>query len=190
MPLWGATDSAASKPQNLTQAKQKQVFANASGWVLEAGSTLSGNDNTSATPEVLVAIGGLATSIGAADITEIEFVSTAFDKSDGGNIDMLVRFNEPVDVTGTPQFLITNQTASSRNITCNYLSGTGTNELTFRKTIAAGNAATNANDVLKVVANPVSLNSGTIKDAGTNTASTITSAVAIGTAAGTLTVAA
>ena len=40
------------------------------------------------------------------------------------------------------------------------------------------------------VANPVSLNSGTIKDAGTNSASTITSSVAIGTAAGTLTVAA
>ena len=190
MPLWGATDSDESKPKNLTTAQKKQVFANASGWVLEAGSTLSGNNNTSATPEVLVAIGGLATSIGAADITEIEFVSTAFDKSDGGNIDMLVRFNEPVTVTGTPQFLITNQTASSRNITADYLSGSGTNELTFRKTIAAGNAATNANDVLKVVANPVSLNSGTIKDAGTNTASTITSAVAIGTAAGTLTVAA
>ena len=190
MSLWGATDSDESKPKNLTTAEKKLVFANSSGWVLEAGSSLSGNDNTSATPEVLVAIGELATSIGAADITEIEFVSTAFDKSDGGNIDMLVRFNEPVDVTGTPQFLITNQTASSRNITCNYLSGTGTNELTFRKTIAAGNAATNANDVLKVVANPVSLNSGTIKDAGTNTASTITSAVAIGTAAGTLTVAA
>mgnify|MGYP006258833617 FL=1 len=132
----------------------------------------------------------MAVSIGAADITEIEFVTTAFDKSEGGNIDMLVRFNEPVDVTGTPQFLITNNTSSSRNITADYLSGTGTNELTFRKTIAAANAATNANDVLKVVANPVSLNSGTIKDAGTNTASTITSAVAIGTAAGTLTVAA
>ena len=190
MPLWGATDSDESKPKNLTTAQKKQVFANASGWVLEAGSALSGNDNTSATPEVLVAIGGLATSIGAADITEIEFVSTAFDKSDGGNIDMLVRFNEPVTVTGTPQFLITNQTASSRNITADYLSGSGSNEITFRKTIAAGNAATNASDVLKVVANPVSLNSGTIKDTGTNTASTITSSVAIGTAAGTLTVAA
>ena len=70
------------------------------------------------------------------------------------------------------------------------MSGTGTNELTFRKTIAANNAATNAADVLKVVANPVSLNGGTIKDAGTNSASTITSSVAIGTAAGTLTVAA
>ena len=190
MPLWGATDSDESKPKNLTTAQKKQVFANASGWVLEAGSTLSGNDNTSATPEVLVAIGGLATSIGAADITEIEFVSTAFDKSDGGNIDMLVRFNEPVTLTGTPQFMITNQTSSSRNITADYMSGSGSNELTFRKTIAAGNAATNASDVLKVVANPVSLNSGTIKDTGTNTASTITSSVAIGTAAGTLTVAA
>ena len=190
MSLWGASDSDESKPKNLTTVEKKEVFANASGWVREAGSALTGNDNTSADPEVLVAIGGLAVSIGSADITEIEFKSTAFDKSDGGNIDMLVRFNEPVTVTGTPQFLVTNNTSSSRNITCDYLSGSGTNELTFRKVIAAANAATNANDVLKVVANPVSLNSGTIKDAGTNTASTITSAVAIGTAAGTLTVAA
>jgi len=190
MSSWGASDSDESKPKWLTDAEKKLVFANSSGWVLEAGSAFSGNDNTSATPEVLVAIGELTTALGAADITEVEFVTTAFDKSDGGNIDMLVRFNEAVDVTGTPQFLITNQTSSSRNITCNYLSGTGTNELTFRKTIAAANSATNANDVLKVVANPVSLNSGTIKDAGTNTASTITSALSIGTAAGTLTVAA
>ena len=190
MPLWGATDSDESKPKNLTTAQKKQVFANASGWVLEAGSTLSGNDNTSATPEVLVAIGGLAVSLGAADITEIEFVTTAFDKSDGGNIDMLVRFNEPVTVTGTPQFLVTNNTSSSRNITCDYLSGSGSNELTFRKVIAAGNAATNAADVLKVVANPVSLNGGTVKDAGTTDNATITSSVAIGTAAGTITVAA
>ena len=42
MPLWGATDSDESKPKNLTTAEKKQVFANASGWVLEAGSALSG----------------------------------------------------------------------------------------------------------------------------------------------------
>ena len=190
MPLWGATDGTESKPKYLTDAEKKLVFANASGWVLEAGSEFSGNDNTEATPEVLVAIGELAESLGSADITQIEFITTAFDKSDGGNIDVRVRFNEAVTVTGTPQFLVTNNTSSSRNITCDYLSGSGTNELTFRKVIAAGNAATNAADVLKVVANPVSLNSGTIKDKGTSTVSTITSAVAIGTAAGTLTVAA
>ena len=188
MSLWGASDSDESKPKNLTTTEKKLVFANASGWVLEAGSALSGNGNTNAQPEVLACIGGLATKIGAADITEIEFVTTSFGKGAGGNIDMLVRFNEEVTVTGTPQFLVTNNTSSSRNITCNYLSGSGTNELTFRKVIAAGNAATNAADVLKVVANPVSLNSGTIKDAGTNTASTITSAASIGTAAGTVTV--
>ena len=190
MPLWGATDSDESKPKNLTTAEKKEVFANASGWVREAGSAASGNDNTDADPEVLVAIGELNVALGSADITEIEFITTEFDKSDGGNIDVRVRFNEAVTVTGTPQFLVTNNTSSSRNITCNYLSGTGTNELTFRKVIAAANAATNANDVLKVVANPVSLNSGTIKDKGTNTASTITSAASIGTATGTLTVAA
>ena len=194
MPLWGATDSDESKPKNLTTAEKKEVFANSSGWVREAGSALTGNDNTSATPEVLVAIGGLTTSLGAADITDIEFVTTAFDKSDGGNIDVLVRFNEAVDVTGTPRVSITNGNQGSGSgrgpHLANYLSGTGTNELTFRCTIAANNAATNANDVLKVVANPVSLNGGTIKDAGTNSASTITSSVAIGTAAGTLTVAA
>ena len=192
MPLWGATDSDESKPKNLTTAEKKQVFANASGWVLEAGSALSGNDNASATPEVLVAIGGLATSIGAADITEYEFITTAFDKSDGGNIDVRVRFNEAVDVTGTPRVSITNGNQGSGSgrgpHLANYLSGTGTNELTFRCTIAANNNATNANDILVIGTNALALNSGTIKDAGTNTASTITNSAAIGTAAGSITV--
>ena len=191
MSSWGTTDG--TKPKFLTDAEKKLVFANSSGWVLEAGSESSkftGNDNPDADPEILVAIGELATSLGAATITEIEFVTTAFDKSDGGNIDVRVRYNEQVTVTGTPRFLITNQTSSSRNITANFLSGNNTNELVFRKTIAANNAATNANDVLKVVANPVSLNGGTIKDRGTSTNAEITSAVSIGTAAGTLTVAA
>ena len=173
MPLWGATDSDESKPKNLTTAEKKEVFANSSGWVREAGSALTGNDNTSATPEVLVAIGGLTTSLGAADITDIEFVTTAFDKSDGGNIDVLVRFNEAVDVTGTPRVSITNGNQGSGSgrgpHLANYLSGTGSNELTFRCTIGAANAATNANDVLTIGTNALALNSGTIKDAGTNT---------------------
>ena len=192
MPLWGATDSDESKPKNLTTAEKKQVFANASGWVLEAGSALSGNDNTSATPEVLVAIGGLTTSLGAADITDIEFVTTAFDKSDGGNIDVRVRFNEAVDVTGTPRVSITNGNQGSGSgrgpHLANYLSGTGTNELVFRCTIAAGNAATDADDVLSIGTNALALNSGTIKDAGTSDNATITNAASIGTAAGTITV--
>ena len=197
MPLWGATDSDESKPKNLTTAEKKQVFANASGWVLEAGSALSGNDNASATPEVLVAIGELTTSIGAADITEIEWITTTADKSAGFSLSVRARFNEAVDVDtsgGTPFLAVTNGNQGSgsgrgpHNLP--YASGTGTNELVFTLVIAQNNAATNANDVLVVGANAINLNSGTIKDAGTSTNSTITNSSAIGTAAGSVTVAA
>ncbi len=185
MSLWGND----IKPKNLTDAEKKEVFANTKGWVREAGSILSGNGNTSADPEVLVAIGGLSANMGSANITEIEFVTTSFDKSDGGNIDVRVRFNEPVTVTGTPQVTITNDTPA-RNLTADYLSGSTTNELIFRETIAAANAATNAGDVLSIGANATALNGGTIKDTGEGTVATITNSAAIGTAAGTITVAA
>ena len=192
MSLWGATDSDESKPKNLTTAEKLEVSASAKGWVREAGSILSGNDNTSATPEVLVALRGLAVKLGAADITEITFVTSSFDKSAGGNIDVLVRFNEAVDITGTPRVSITNGNQGSGSgrgpHLANYLSGTGSNEITFRCTIAAANAATNADDVLVIGANAMALNGGTVKDAGTTTVSTITNAAGIGTAAGSITV--
>ena len=196
MPLWGATDSDESKPKNLTTAQKKQVFANASGWVLEAGSALSGNDNTDADPEVLVAIGDLSTSIGAADITEVEMVTTTADKSEGFTISVRVRFNEPVDVVttgGTPTLAVTNGnegTGTGRGPhSLSYASGTGTNELIFSLAIAAANAATNADDVLSVGAQTIALNSGTIKDAsGTASDAALAISSAQGTAAGSVTV--
>ena len=194
MPLWGATDSDESKPKNLTTAEKKQVFANASGWVLEAGSALSGNDNASATPEVLVAIGGLSTSIGAADVTEVEWITTAADKSEGFTLSVRVRYNEAVTVTGSPTIAVTNGNEGSGTgrgpHTLVYASGTGTNELIFNLAIAAANAATNADDVLSIGAQNVLKPGGaTIKDtAGTNSDSAVAISGAQGTAAGTLTV--
>ena len=196
MPLWGATDSDESKPKNLTTAQKKQVFANASGWVLEAGSALSGNDNTDADPEVLVAIGELSTSIGAADITEVEMVTTTADKSDGFTISVRVRYNEAVDVVttgGTPTLAVTNGNEGSGTgrgpHSLSYASGTGTNELIFSLAIAAANAATNADDVLSVGAQSIALNSGTIKDAsGTASDASRVISSAQGTAAGSVTV--
>ena len=196
MPLWGATDSDESKPKNLTTAQKKQVFANASGWVLEAGSALSGNDNTDADPEVLVAIGELSTSIGAADITEVEMVTTTADKSDGFTISVRVRYNEAVDVVttgGTPTLAVTNGNEGSGTgrgpHSLSYASGTGTNELIFSLAIAAANAATNADDVLSVGAQSIALNSGTIKDAaGTASNASLVISEAQGTAAGSVTV--
>ena len=195
MPLWGATDADESKPKHLTTAQKKEVYATDKGWTVEAGSTMSGNGNTSATPEVLVDIGSLTTSIGSADITEIEWITTAADKSDGFTLSVRARFNEAVDVdtgSGTPYLAVTNGNEGSgtgrgpHNLA--YASGTGTNELVFSLAIAADDAATNADDVLTIGANAMNLNSGTIKDAGTSTNATITNSSAIGTAAGSLTV--
>lgn len=195
MGLWGASDADESKPKNLTTAEKKEVYATTAGWVREAGSASSGNDNTSADPEVLVAIGDLTTSLGAATIDSVDLNTTVADKSDGFTLSVTVRYNEAVDVVttgGTPTISITNGnegTGTGRGPhTLSYVSGTGTNELLFTLAIAAADAATNADDVLSVGAQSVALNSGTIKDAGTSTNAELAISAAQGTAAGTVTV--
>ena len=79
MSLWGNSDADESKPKWLTIAEKKLTFATARGWVFKK------SDNHQ--EEVLCAIGELATSISQmTDITNIDWVSTAFDKSDGGTL--------------------------------------------------------------------------------------------------------
>ena len=194
MPLWGNSDSDESKPKNLTTAEKKEVFATNSGWVREAGSAWSGNGNADADPEVLVAVGGLAGSIGAADVTEVEWITTAADKSDGFTLSVRVRYNEAVTVTGNPTLAVTNGNQGSGSgrgpHSLVYASGTGTNELVFSLAIAANNAATNANDVLSIGNQNIAKPGGaTMKDTADGTTD---SAVAVssdqGTACGSITV--
>ena len=192
MALWGTSDADESKPKNLTTAEKKEVFATSSGWVREAGSILSGNGNTGADPEVLVAVSGLAVSIGAADVTEVEWITTAADKSAGFTLSVRVRYNEQVTVTGNPTLAVTNGNQGSGSgrgpHTLVYASGTGTNELVFSLAIAAANAATNASDVLTIGAQNIALAGGTLKDKGTSTNSAVAISGAQGTAAGSITV--
>ena len=182
MALWGHTSGTESKPNWLSSADKTNTSAKPHGWELKkvVGSrTLT---------ETLVAwsSSALTTALGAADITDIDWNITAFDKSEGGTLSVKAIFNEAVDVTGTPQLTVVNDQRA--NHVLSYASGTGTNELTFTLVIGAANAATNAGDVLSIGANAVALNGGTIKDKGTSTVSTITSIAGIGTAAGTITV--
>ena len=66
MPLWGTSaDAATNKPKWCPDDADSdyditKVFASQSGWVRRAGTAATGNDNTSAQEEVLVAIGQLA----------------------------------------------------------------------------------------------------------------------------------
>ena len=192
MSNWGATDADESKPKYLTAAQKKEVYATASGWVVEAGSKQTGNGRTTANPEVLVALSSLSTKIAGADITEIEWITTVAGVAAGFDMSVRVRFNEEVDITGSPYVAIQNGnegTGTGRGpYNLQYASGTGTNEIVFTSTIDPGIAATAEDDVLSIGADAMNLNGGTVKDKGTAVVSAITSIAGIGTAAGTVTV--
>jgi hypothetical protein len=194
MALWGATDADESKPKWMTTADKKEVLATTAGWVVEAGSAMTGNDNTASTPEVLVATGGLTTSLGAATITSMDWITTTADKSAGFTLSARVRYNEAVTVaTSNPTIAVTNGnqgTGTGRGPhTLVYASGTGTNELVFSLAIAAANAATAADDVLIFAAQNVLLaGSSTIKDTGTATNSEVAISASVASGAGTITV--
>ena len=181
MALWGNTDADEAKPKWLTAAQKEDVYATSKGWVQLNGKGLE---------EVICSIGGLSTSIAGADITSTDFVTTAFDVSAGGNIDVRVIYNEKVTVTGSPTIAITNSQAgggSAATKTATYQSGSGTNRLTFRCTIGAGGSTVSADDVLSIAAQNVALAGGSLKDTGTTLNSLVAISAAAGSAAGTLT---
>ena len=173
MALWGASDADESKPKWLTTAEKKTVFATTSGWVHEMWNADMGNDNTSAQVEVLACVGGLTTLLGAADITSLDMVTTAWDASAGGTFQVRVRWNEAVDVveSGSGLKIILTRTpdgGSAASHTLRYASGTGTNELLFQLAIAGGVAA--ADTVFSMAAQSVVKSGSTsLKDAGTRT---------------------
>ncbi len=193
MGLWGASTSDESKPKNLTTEEKKSLFANASGWVRQAGTADNGNDNTSATPEVLVAIGDLSTSLGNATIDAGNFaVGQTVSGAGGSTITVEVQYNEQVTVaTASPLMVVSNdQTGSggSASITLTMAGSLPFTGDTLSFSATASNAAVNATDVLSIGAQNVDKNGGTIKDAGTTTDSAVAISAAQGTAAGTITV--
>ena len=172
MGLWGASDATEDQPKHFTTEQKEDIVANQHGWTVKAGSVLTGNDNTSADPEILVFIRGLDNKLGVGDITGFDWNISEFDKSEGGTLSVTAHFNEAVTVTGTPQLTVTNDTNS--NHTLSYASGSGTSALTFTLAIGAANAATDADDVLSIAANAMALNSGTVKDTSGDSVSAFT----------------
>ena len=181
MSLWGATTTDESKPKHLTDAEKRDVYATEEGWVKRTTGT--GGRAGRVHEETLVAIGDLTgrasttAGLGRGTISSTRFITTTLGAAAGGSFSAEVIYNEEVDVDtagGTPTMTVTNETDAARNVVLDYASGTGTNRLTFTATVAGG--ATNENDVLAVQANSVALNSGTIKDKGTNVDSELTHA--------------
>ena len=193
MPLWGtAHASASNKPKwlpddaNSDYDKQK-VFASQSGWVQRAGTAASGNDNTSAQEEVLVAIGGLAGASATAGLkhpTLTNFrVITKTAHGGSNNIVFEMAFDEKIKyVAGSaPTYVLDGASGSNRTATVTHIDGTAiTNNLTgnvlrFTATSAAATTYTLNNNL--TLGNRTSL-----KDAVTGTSieaaqTTLTSAI-------------
>jgi hypothetical protein len=189
MSLWGSSSSDESKPKNLTTADKAEVYANESGWVVRAGSKLTGNGNTSATPEVLVTIGGLGTALAAASISSTQFDISEFDVSAGGTLSATVNYNEQVTVVGSPTIVVTNSQAgggSAATLTLTKSAATA-NAITFTLVVGAAGSTISADDVLSIGAQNVTLAGGTIKDTVANSNAAVVISAGAGSIAGTIT---
>tara|TARA_A200000159_G_scaffold79415_1_gene73577 strand:+ start:753 stop:1379 length:627 start_codon:yes stop_codon:yes gene_type:complete len=182
MALWGkAHASADNKPKYLPEDENSNytkgnVFANQSGWVMQAGTPATGNDNASATPEVLVAIGGLAgasgtTGLRAPTITDMRFVvgsTAATDLTAGSSsqtITVEITYDEQVTVVGSPTVAVANGnegTGTGRGPYTLVYTGTGSTANRLRFTLASQTIV--ANDVLTLGGSNIALAGGTISD--------------------------
>ena len=109
-------------------AKEK-VTATNRGWIMQPGSPATGNDNTAAEPEVLACVRRLKDTIGVPTPPQITIGNltskttfypdgdtfTGAASSSLGDITAYVYFNEPVNVTGTPQLQLKQGTNLNSN---------------------------------------------------------------------------
>ena len=180
MALWGKTSNAESRPKSLPMDSnsgysREFVTANKKGWVFQPGlaSAATGNDNTAADPEILIAIRNLSVSTQSANLLSIDYTAGAY--ADAADFDLVLTFDEEVTVTSaaaTANQTITNKAyillselgatdmVEDSTVACQYYSGTGTNTLTFR-----GRLNTTANGYLGFTDGMLHLNgSATMQD--------------------------
>jgi len=176
MPLWGTThDSATNKPKFLptdedSKYTRADCYATQSGWVMQAGHVSSGNGNTSADPEVLVAIGGLAgtsstTGLKTPTVTNMRFVigtAATTDFTAGSSAQTLtceITWDEGITVAGSPRVVVVNDSRSNHTLTY-----TATGSTANRKRFTVASQTIVADDILTLGGNDITLNSGTISD--------------------------
>ena len=108
---------------------KRRVIATNSGWVFTPGQPNSGSDNTAAEPEVIACVRRLKDTIDVPTGNQVS-IGTASSKttfypdgdtftgeasSDVGDVVAYVYFNEPVNVTGTPQLQLNQASALGSN---------------------------------------------------------------------------
>ena len=182
MGLWGTDHaSATNKPKFLpvdenSDYSRADSYATQAGWVMKAGTSASGNSNTSADPEVLVAIGGLAgatdtTGLRAPTTTNMRFIigtSATTDLTAGSSaqtVEVEITWDEGVTVASSPTLAIANGNEGSGSgrgpYTCVY---TATGSTANRKRFTLASQTIAEDDVLTIGGANIALAGGTISD--------------------------
>ena len=152
MAIWGKTSGEESRPKSLPMDSnsiysREFVTATSKGWVMQPGlaSAATGNDNAAADPEILVAIRNLSVSFLSGNLLSVDWADGAV--ADSGTFDLVLTFDEEITVTSatrTANQVVTNKVfilldelgatdmVSDGTMACQYVSGSGTNTLTFR----------------------------------------------------------
>ena len=175
MPLWGnAHASATNKPKFLpadedSDYNRADCYATQNGWVMQAGHPSSGNGNTSADPEVLVASGGLAgatdtTGLRAPTVTSMRFVTASLVNGGSKTMTVEITWDEGVTVAGSPRVVVANGNQSSDGDGNATLTYTATGSTANRKRFTNASLTFSTNDVYTLGGANITLNSGTISD--------------------------
>ena len=174
MPLWGTSaDAITNRPKwcptdENSAYNRGDVYATQSGWVRKAGTAASGNGNTDAQEEVLVAIGGLAgatdsAGLAAPTVVAMRFVGTV--SAATGTILVEITYDEGITVVGNPTISIANGnegtgTGRGPHTVAYITSGSTDNQLRFQAT----SQTVAENDVLTLGGSNINLAGGTISD--------------------------
>ena len=181
MALWGTAHAAATnKPKFLTTDEnsdytRQDSYATQGGWAMRAGTPSQGNDNTSADPEILVAIGDLAgstdtTGLRAPTVTHMRFIKGTTATTDLTAADSTARilveitWDEAVTVVGSPTVVIANSNASGGGFGNYTLVYTATGSTANRKRFTLTSQSLGNTDVLTLGGADIQLAGGTISD--------------------------
>ena len=178
MSLWGTTPDATTNkpkfcPNDVNSPYDKtRVYADSSGWVVTGPAT--GNGNTGADPEILVAIGGLSgatSSLGLKHPTLTNYrIITSDDHGTSNNIIFDVSWDESVTYTAgsAATLVLTAGAGSNVTATATHLDGValagGLSGNTLRFTATSGQATTYD------LANNVAMSDPDLKDTVSNSA--------------------
>ena len=181
MPLWGTAHAAATnKPKFLTTDEdsdytRQDSYATQGGWAMRAGTPSQGNDNTSAVPEIVVAIGDLAgstdtTGLRAPTVTHMRFIKGTTATTDLTAADSTARilveitWDEAVTVVGSPTVVVANSNASGGGFGNYTLVYTATGSTANRKRFTLTSQSLGNTDVLTLGGADNQLAGGTISD--------------------------